>query len=151
MDHTLVDVSVPFFIEFVRRRCRNPESEIFWEDGTVAIQTVTAQQAPAVCRVHPAETSRMLEFSIRSFDSRLWWPLFEGQRHMPATDYAVSATKSQGPFLSMMNLSPSTVYSQPREDAERFFDQIFARKVDAPSREERWRSAQRIAHRTLFL
>jgi hypothetical protein len=150
MDHTLVDVSVPFLIEFVMGRRRNAEGKIFWEDGTVAIQTVTAQQAPAVCRVHPAETSRMLEFSIRSFDSRLWWPLIEGQRHMPATDYAVSATKSEGPFLSMMNLSPATVCSHPREDAKRFFDQIFARRVDAPSSEERWRSPQRIAHRTLF-
>src|ERR1700722_18250733 len=120
MDHTLVDVSVPFCIEFVMRRCRKPESKIFWEDGAVAIQSVTAQQAPDVCRVHPAEKSRMPEFSVRSFDSRLWWPLFERQRHMSVTDYVVSGAKSDGPFLSMMNLSPSTVCSQPREDAKRF-------------------------------
>jgi hypothetical protein len=69
---------------------------------------------------------------------------------MLVKDYVASATKSEGPFLSMMNLSPATVYSEPRRDAKRFFEQIFARRVDGPSRVERWRSPQRVAHRTLF-
>jgi hypothetical protein len=49
MNPTLVNVSVPFFIEFVRRRCRNAESEIFWEDGTIAIRAVTGRAG--ACRL----------------------------------------------------------------------------------------------------
>jgi hypothetical protein len=149
MNHTLVNVSVPFLIEFVRRRCTKAEGEIFWEDGTIAIRTVTARQATAVCCVRPGENGVTPEFSVRSFDNRLWWPLFDGPRHMPVKDYVASGTKSEGPFLSMMNLSPATVYSK-RRYAKQFFEQIFARQADGPSREERWRSPQRIAHRTLF-
>jgi hypothetical protein len=49
-----------------------------------------------------------------------------------------------------MNLSPATVQSKPRRNAQQFFEQIFAREVDGPLEEERWRSPRRIAHRTLF-
>jgi hypothetical protein len=47
-------------------------------------------------------------------------------RHITLKEYVASATKSDGPFLSMMNLSPATVYSQPRRVAKRFFEQILA-------------------------
>jgi hypothetical protein len=77
MKHTLVKASVPFLIEFVRRRCRKAECGIFWEDGTVAIRTVAAQQAPAACRVRPGENGVTPEFSVRSFEGRFWWPLFD--------------------------------------------------------------------------
>jgi len=83
MNHTLVKVSVPFLIEFVRRRCRKLESGIFWEDGTVAIRTVTAEQTPVACCVRPGENSFTPEFLVRAFDGRLWWPLLEGPRLMP--------------------------------------------------------------------
>jgi hypothetical protein len=145
MSDTVINVSVPYVVEFIRRRCRTVESGIFWEDGTVAIRTVPAERAPVACCVCPGKNARTPEFSVRSFDGRLWWPLFDGPRPMPARDYVASATKSDGVFLSMMNLSPATV-SSPRRDAMQFF----ARRVHAPQREERWRSAERVAHRTLF-
>src|ERR1700738_1089665 len=128
MTYALLNVSVPFVIEFVRRKCRKFESGIFWEDGTVAIRTVPAEQAPVACRVRPGENAFRPEFSVRSFEGRLWWPLFDGPRHMPVGNYMASATKSEGPFLSMMNLSPATVYSK-RRYAKQFFEQIFARRV----------------------
>jgi hypothetical protein len=146
MKQTLVKVSVPFLIEFIRRKCRKLESGIFWEDGTVAIQTVTAEQAPVVCRVRAGDSASTLEYSVRSFDGRFWWPLFERHRALPASDYLASATKSNGLFLSMMNLSPATIGSSPRRDARQFV----AQHVEAPQRKERWHSAERIAHRTLF-
>lgn len=150
MSDTLVKVSVPYSVEFVRRKCRNVESGIFWENGTVAIRTVTAERAPVVCHVRPGENSFTPEFLVRSFDGRLWWPLFDGPRPMTARNYMASATKSDGVFLSMMNLSPATIYSSPRRDARQFFEQIIARQVDSRSREERWSLAHNIAHRTLF-
>ena len=149
MSDTLINVSVPYVVEFVRRKCRNVESGIFWEDGSVAIRTVTAEQAPVACRVRPGENSFTPEFSVRSFDGRFWWPLFDGPGPMRVRNYVASAKESDGVFLSMMNLSPASVYS-PRRDAKQFFEQIIARRVDAPSTEERWRSAERIAHRTLL-
>ena len=68
---------------------------------------------------------------------------------MSARNYVASAAESDGVFLSMMNLSPATVHSSPRRNARQFFEQIIGH-VDAPMRDERWRSAQRVAHRTLF-
>ena len=150
MTYTLVNVSVPYVVEFIRRKRRKVESGIFWEEKAVAIRTITAEQAPVACRVHPGENSVMPEFFVRSFDGRLWWPMFYGPRPMAARNYVASAKESDGVFLSMMNLSPATVYSSPRRDARQFFEQILARQVDSPSREERWRSAQDIANRTLF-
>jgi hypothetical protein len=150
MSDTLIRVSVPYVVEFIRRKCRNVESGIFWENGTVAIRTVAAEQAPVACRVRPGENSFTPEYLVRSFDGRLWWPLFDGPRPMTAKNYMSSVTKSDGVFLSMMNLSPATVYSSPRRDADKFFNEIIPRKEDGPSSKERWRSARRIAHRTLF-
>jgi hypothetical protein len=146
MSDTVVNVSVPYVVEFIRRKCRTVESGIFWEDGTVAIRTVPAEQAPVACCVCPGENSSTPELSVRSFDGRLWWPLFDGPRPMSVRNYIASAAESDGVFLSMMNLSPATVYSSPRRNARQFFEH----RVDAPLREERWRSAQRVAHRTLF-
>jgi hypothetical protein len=149
MSDTLINVSVPYVVEFVRRKCRNVESGIFWEDGSVAIRTVTAEQAPVACRVRPGENSFTPEFSVRSFDGRFWWPLFDGPGPMRVRNYVASAKKSDGLFLSMMNLSPATVYSLPRRNAEQFFNEIIPRWEDGSSM-ERWRSACSIAHRTLF-
>src|SRR5258707_8726234 len=120
MNQPLVKVRVPFLIEFVRRKCSKVEDGIFWEDGTVAIRTVSAQEAPSVCRVRPGENGVPPEFLVRSFDGRLWWPLFDGLRPMSAISYVASAANSDGVFLSMMNLSPATVYSSPRRNARQF-------------------------------
>jgi hypothetical protein len=150
MSDTLINVSVPYVVEFVRQNRRTLESGIFWEDGKVAIRTVTAEQAPVACRVRPGENSFTPEYLVRSFDGRLWWPLFDGARPMTAKNYTSSATRSDGVFLSMMNLSPATIYSSPRRDAEKFLNEIIPRTEDGSSSEERWRSAQSIAHRTLF-
>jgi hypothetical protein len=112
--------------------------------------TVTVREAPITCGVIPGKNITRPTFSIRAFDNRLWWPLFDGLRPMSVGDHVTSATQSEGPFLAMMNLSPATVRSKPRRNAQQFFEQIFARKVDGPSEEELWRSPRRIAHRTLF-
>jgi hypothetical protein len=143
MDHTLVNVSVPFFIEFTRRGRRNAEAGIFWEDGQVAISTVTVREAPTACGVVPGKNITRPVFSVRAFDNRLWWPLFDGPRPMSVGHYVTSATQSEGPFLAMMNLSPATVQSKPRRNAQQFFEQIFAREVDGPLEEERWRVDRR--------
>lgn len=89
-------------------------------DGTVAIRTATAKQAPAVCHVRPGDSASTLEYSVRSFDGRFFWPLFDRHLAIRASDYLASATKSNGVFLSMMNLSPATVDSSPRRDASQF-------------------------------
>jgi hypothetical protein len=149
MSDTLIKVSVPYVVEFVRRKCRTVESGIFWEEGPVAVRTVTAEQAPVACRVRPGENSLTPEFSVRSFDGRLWWPLFDGPCPMTVRNYVASAAKSDGVFLSMMNLSPATVYSSPRRNADQFFNEIVPRREDGSS-DERWDFARSIAHRTLF-
>jgi hypothetical protein len=149
LSDTLVDVSVPYLAEFVRQGRRKVENGIFWEKGTVAIRTVTAEQAPISCRVSPGVNSSRPEFSVRSFDGRFWWPLFDGDAPMLARKYVASALKSSSVFLSMMNLSPATVDS-PRRDVRKYLEDVFPRKFDGCLRKDRWRSADSIANRTLF-
>ena len=72
MSNTLVAVCVPYPVEFVRQGRLKAENGIFWENGTVAIRTVTAEQAPVTCRVSPGVNSSRSEFSVRSFDGRFW-------------------------------------------------------------------------------
>jgi hypothetical protein len=42
MNDTLINVSVPYVIEYVRRGCSKVESGVFWEDRAVVIQSVAA-------------------------------------------------------------------------------------------------------------
>jgi hypothetical protein len=149
MSNTLVAVCVPYPVEFVRQGRLKAENGIFWENGTVAIRTVTAEQAPVTRRVSPGVNSSRSEFSVRSFDGRFWWPLFEGGEPMLARNYVASTLKSSSVFLSMMNLSPASIDS-PRRDVRKFLDDVFPRRFDDSFREDRWRSAQSIANRTLF-
>jgi hypothetical protein len=55
--------------------CRKAEGAIFWDDGVVAIRTVTAAEAPIAYQIAPGDDGFGLEFDIRSFDGKLWWPL----------------------------------------------------------------------------
>lgn len=41
----------------------------------VAIRTVTAAEAPIAYQIAPGDDGFGLEFDIRSFDGKLWWPL----------------------------------------------------------------------------
>ena len=138
MSDLLISVSVPYVLEYVRRRCSKVEGGVFWEDGTVVIRSLTAKEAPVAFRVRAEGRAFPAEYSVRSFDGRLWWPLFDGTQPLSNKDYIAGASRSDGLFLAMMNLSPATVGS-PRRDANQFY----AREVDTPQREERWDSARK--------
>jgi hypothetical protein len=68
---------------------------------------------------------------------------------MLARNYVANAWKSSSVFLSMMNLSPASIDS-PRRDIRKFLGDVFPRRFNDSSREDRWRSAQSVANRTLF-
>jgi hypothetical protein len=112
MSDFLTNVTMPYVIEYVRRGRSKVESGVFWEDGTVVIQSITGQQAPAAFSVRTEGQAVPTEYPVRSFDGRLWWPLIDGARPISSKDFVAGAQRSDGLFLAMMNLSPATVGSR---------------------------------------
>src|SRR5580698_9647707 len=115
MEKTSVDVKIPYSVEFRRHRHRKIEGGIYWDDGEIEIRTVTVEEAPVAYRIAPGDEGFGLEFDIRSYDGKLWWPLLRPPTFLSSKDYIGSATDSDGYFLLMMNLSPATRDSS-RED-----------------------------------
>jgi hypothetical protein len=117
---------------------------------TAPIRTVSAQEAPVAYHIGPGDNSFGPEFDIRSFDGKLWWPLFDGAEHLSVKNYIASATNSNGHFLSMMNLSPASVASKRLNITELLQSDLSINRVTRSSLDERWLSAEHVAARTLF-
>lgn len=144
--YVLVEVSVPYIVEYVRRNHRKPDHGTFWEKGSVAIRSV-ADEVSTLCYIQSTVGAR--GYRVLSFDGAIWWPLFVRGEPVKVADYVADAMSNSGVFLTVMNLSPATLHS-PRRDFEQFSRKVLPRKVDAPQRSERWRGAQALADRTIF-
>ncbi|MDF0522709.1 hypothetical protein P0R31_36330 [Bradyrhizobium yuanmingense] len=146
-NYTLVGVTLPYVVEFVRRKHRKPEHGVFWEKASIAFRQAGAHEVCTLCRVQ--SMGEASEYSVLSFNGEVWWPLLNSGKPVRVIDYVDGAQNSSGIFLTMMNLSPATVHS-PRRDFDELSRHLLPRKVDAPRKAERWRAAQALADRTLF-
>jgi hypothetical protein len=145
----VVRVSIPYVVEFIRRRCRRVEWATFWDDGVVAIRNVTAEEAPIAYQIARGDNGSGVEFGIRLFDAKFWWPLFHTAAAVSVENYTDSVTNSGSWFLSMMNLSPASVDSA-RQTTAQFDRDMSVSRIQKSSKDERWAMANRVAGRTLF-
>lgn len=142
----IVPVTIPCSVEVVPRGHQNRKGHIVWDKGAIAIEKVDAAEAPVAFRV-VAQAADRRDYEIRRFRGRLWWPLFEAGAPMRTTSFVASASRTDGCFLSSLNLSPSTL-AAPR-DANGFELPWFIGKIEADSRAERWVQANRSAVKLL--
>lgn len=119
MKQIVVPASFPYTVEFIRRRCRTVEDLIVWDEGAVAIYDVDDREAPVAYRVDSSAPSRP-GYEIRSFQGRIWWPVFDGLRALSADAFVARLDDPNGCFLAAMNLSPSTLYSSRSVTTKRF-------------------------------
>ncbi len=151
MSYTLVVVTFPVDVEFRRYRHQLSEIKPCWRDHGLKIQTVTGKEAPVRYIGRSFKGAPLTHvFSIRYYDRRLWWPLLERSAPVSVENYIARSRDSSGPFLSMMNMSSSTLDGPRAYDVESFINDILANWVSNPSWERRRRLAEDIADRTLF-
>jgi hypothetical protein len=142
----IVRVTIPCSVEVVPRGHQNRKPHIVWDEGAIAIEKVDAAAAPVAFRV-VAQAADRRDYEIRRFRGRLWWPLFEAGAPMQTSSFVASAPRSDGCFLSSLNLSPSTL-AAPR-DANGFELPWFIGRIEVDSRAERWVQANRSAAKLL--
>jgi hypothetical protein len=124
MKQIVVPASFPYTVEFIKRRCRTVEDLIVWDEGPVAIYDVDDREAPVAYRVDSSAPSRP-GYEIRSFQGRIWWPVFDGLRALSADAFVARLDDPNGCFLAAMNLSPSTLYSSRNVTTKRFEADVF--------------------------
>lgn len=145
-----LSVTIPYRVEFRKRRCRKVESRIYWDDGAIVVREADRLDAPVAYAV-TAKSGTQPNYDIRLFDGKLWWPLFVGHKPLTAETYAASLDDAAGCFLRSLHLSPSTL-SAPRGfttahlNADVTISQIFM-----STRESAWNGANHTAARTLFV
>jgi hypothetical protein len=148
MKQIVVPASFPYTVEFIRRRSRTVENLIVWDQGAVAIYDVTDREAPLSYRVISCAQSGP-GYEIRSFQGRIWWPVFDGSRALSVDAFIAELDDPNGCFLAAMNLSPSTLYSSRNVTTRRFDEDFSIRHILASSKEDRLTLAQRAASRLL--
>lgn len=147
VNYSLVNVVIPFVIEFTGRGKRTTDFGIFWETRSLAFRTALSDETSVICQIRTSGTTS--EYSVLSFDGGTWWPLFESGEQVKVVDFVGSALDSSGVFLKMMNLSPATLDS-PRRDLEQFLRSTLLRRIETAQRTERLRAAETLADKTLF-
>jgi hypothetical protein len=148
MKQIVFPAGFPYTVEFIRRRCRTVESLTVWQQGAVAIYDVTEGEAPVAYRVISCAQSRP-GYEIRSFQGRIWWPVFDGSRALSVDAFVARLDDPNGCFLAAMNLSPSTLYSSRTVTTQRFDQDFSIRHILASSKEDRLALAQEAASRLL--
>jgi hypothetical protein len=148
-ENAIIRVTIPYNVEFIRHRRRTPEGAILWDDGDVAIRTVTAAEAPIAYQITPGDDGFGPRYDIRSFNGKLWWSLADTAFAPSVEHYIASVTDSGSCFLSMMNLSPASIDSL-RQTTAQFDNDMSISRILKSSKDERWILANRVANHTLF-
>ena len=153
-DHIL-RLRIPFTQEFVRKRCRNTETERFWDEGQVLVSTVEPEAAPVAYRV--SDTDALAErrlhgssYSVRSFKGSLWWPLIGSRGFVEIEDFVRLAGEGDEGALLAVDPSIETPLDVSPLCPNVYFEQNLWRTMGNSTIGERWARAHRGASRMMF-
>ncbi|MDO8943320.1 MAG: hypothetical protein Q7U75_09065, partial [Desulfobacterales bacterium] len=151
----ILRLRIPFIQEFVRRRCRNTETERFWDEGQVLVSTVEPEAAPIAYRVSesgaPAERPpHGASYCIRSFKGSLWWPLIGSRGFVEVGDFVRLAAEGDEGALLAVDPSIETPLDVSPLRPEVYFEQNLWRTMNNSSIGERWARAHIGASRMMF-
>jgi hypothetical protein len=149
MKQTIVPVTIPYTVEFIRRRCRTVQSLVVWDEQSVAICEVSDRETSIAYSIGLHGSSGPA-YDIRSFRGKTWWPLFDRSQALSVGAFIASIDDPSGCFLATSNFSPSTLHSPRDITSERFEADITIGRELASSRDQRRALAHRLASRLLF-
>jgi len=149
MKQIVVPASIPYTVEFIRRRCRTVETLVVWDEQSVAICEVSDRETSIAYSIGQYRSSGPA-YDIRSFRGKTWWPLFTRSQALSVDAFIASIDDPNGCFLATLNFSPSTLHSSRDITSERFEADISIGRELASSRDQRRTLAHRSASRLLF-
>jgi hypothetical protein len=155
MSELLLTLRIPYTQEFVRRRCRNTETERFWDEGQVLVGTVKPDAAPVAYRV--SDTDALAErrlhgssYSVRSFKGSLWWPLIGSRGFVKIEDFVRLAAEHDEGALLAVDPSIETPLKVSPLRPEDYFERNPWRRMGNSTNGERWARAHIGASRMMF-
>lgn len=150
-----IRVRIPYTQAFIRRRCRNTETERFWDDGWIIVDTVEPDVAPVAYRV--SETDALAErrehgscYAVRSFRGGLWWPLMGNQGFVGIADLLRLLPAHHDGALLAIDPTIETPLNVSLLSPENYFERNPYRTMGASDRDERWALARRGATQMFF-
>jgi hypothetical protein len=149
MKQIIILATIPYTVEFIKRRRRTVESLVVWDELPVAICEVSDRETSIAYKIGPYGSSGPA-YDIRSFRGKTWWPLFDRSQPLSVDAFIASIDDPNGCFLATLNLSPSTLHSPRDITSERFEADITIGRDLASSRDQRRALAHRSASRLLF-
>jgi hypothetical protein len=155
MSDRILRLRIPFTQEFVRKRCRNTETERFWDEGQVLVSTVEPDAAPIAYRVSDTDglAERCLHgssYSVRSFKGSLWWPLIGSRGFVEIGDFVRLAAEGDEGALLAVDPSIETPLDVSPLRLDAYFEENPWRSIGNSSNGERWARAHVGASRMMF-
>jgi len=104
------------YTQYVRRfRWKIQRNESFCEDAWVMLRTVQSNEAPVAYRVKaahaPFDPSSVLDYVVRSFEGRLWWPAVWDGRLINRSEFERSAAGAS--THAVATIDPTGGYESP--------------------------------------
>lgn len=150
-----VRLRIPYTQEFVRKRCRNTETERFWDEGWVTIDTVEPDAAPVVYRV--SETDALAErrdhgscYAVREYRGSLWWPLVGVDGFVGSADLLRLLPEGHQGALLAIDPTIETPLNVSHLSPDTYFERNPYKTMGASDRDERWARAHRGAREIFF-
>jgi hypothetical protein len=155
MNERLVPVRLPYKVDFVRKRHRNPDFANFWDDAVVLIREVDPADAPVVYRVFdhdPLFAGYRPEdgYCIRSIGDSLWWPLAYRNALMTVSKFEELAASGNTSVLRAFAPSIRAGGHMQSDSAAVYFKRVETRKTSS-SLDASLLAAQSGSHRTAFV
>jgi hypothetical protein len=149
MKQIVLNVAIPYEVEFIRRGCQNTEGLVVWDEGSVVIVEAPPSETDVAFSIVPIGVSGRA-YDILAFDDKIWWPLRDGSKTLSVETFVWSIGNPSGLFLATLNLSPATLHSTREVTKSRFDADHSIREEEVSSRDQRWTLAHRSAARLLF-
>jgi hypothetical protein len=155
MNERLVPVRLPYKVDFVRKRHRNPDFANFWEDAVVPVREVDPADAPVLYRVFdhdPLFAGYRPEdgYCIRSIGDSLWWPLAYRNALMTVSKFEELAASGNTSVLRAFAPSIRAGGHMQSDSAAVYFKRVETRKT-ASSLDASLLAAQSGSYRTAFV